>query len=142
MKDDIACIAELNDYDQRRFNQPRFADCWRHQYSLAPKPNTPLDVLEVRCLPFHLQMLPLTLASQWYIAIIREQTQRDMRAKPHSERVAFQERETDTDMYWGYFWAELGYTFGPHFDHMTLAEAAHREFSAIESILARALSRK
>ena len=48
MKDDIAYMVGLSDETQQGFNQPRFADCWRHAYSLAPKPGIPLDVLEVR----------------------------------------------------------------------------------------------
>lgn len=76
---------------------------------------------------------------QWYIAVIREQTQRDMLTRQHSERTILQERSLETDMYWGYFWTELGYSFGPAFDHMTLSQAAHAEFSAVERILARAL---
>jgi hypothetical protein len=47
MKDDIACLGNLSDMEERRHNQPRFASCWRHQYSIAPKPGMPLDVLEV-----------------------------------------------------------------------------------------------
>ncbi|KAG6028453.1 hypothetical protein E4U41_000670 [Claviceps citrina] len=121
MKDDIAYIAGLSETDEREFNQPRLASCWRHQYSISPKPGVPLDVLE------------------WYIAIIREQTQRDMLTRQHSERTILQEKSMETDMYWGYFWAELGYSFGPVFDHMTLSQAAEAEFSAVERILARAL---
>lgn len=43
-------------------------------------------------------------------------------------------------MYWGYFWAELGYVFGHGFDQMTLSQAAQAEFTAVERILARALT--
>ncbi|KAG5940257.1 hypothetical protein E4U53_007623 [Claviceps sorghi] len=121
MKDDIALIAGLSETEQREFNQPRFASSWRHQYSISPKPGIPYDVLE------------------WYIALIREQTQRDMVELPHSKRTILEEKSTDTDMYWGYFWAEVNYSFGPAFDHMTLSQAAHAEFSAIERILVRAL---
>ncbi|KAG6295498.1 hypothetical protein E4U45_006046 [Claviceps purpurea] len=121
MKDDIAYLAGLCDVEEGAYNQPRFACSWRHQYSMSPKPGVPCDVLE------------------WYIAVIREQTQRDMLTRQHSERTILQERSLETDMYWGYFWAELGYSFGPAFDHMTLSQAAHAEFSAVERILARAL---
>lgn len=62
-----------------------------------------------------------------------------MMTRPHHERNEFQEKALDTDMYWGYFWAELTYPIGPQFDGLTLAQAAHIEFSAIERILARAL---
>lgn len=47
----------------------------------------------------------------------------------------------DTDMYWGYFWAEIGYSIGPQHDKMSLAEAAYKEFGAIQRILKRALDR-
>lgn len=47
MKDDIACLANLSDMDQHGYNQPRYASCWRHQYSIAPKSGIPHDVLEV-----------------------------------------------------------------------------------------------
>jgi hypothetical protein len=77
---------------------------------------------------------------QWYIAIIREQTQRDMLGRPHAERTVLQEKSQETDMYWGYFWAELGYVFGHGFDQMTLSQAAQAEFTAVERILARALT--
>ncbi|KID74456.1 RNA recognition, RNP-1, partial [Metarhizium brunneum ARSEF 3297] len=122
MKDDISYLANLSDMEERRYNQPRFASCWRHQYSLAPKPGMPLDVIE------------------WYIAMIREQTHRDMVARPHVERTILLEKSEETDMYWGYFWAEIGYMFGPAFDQMTLSQAAHAEFTAVERILARALT--
>ncbi|KID69387.1 RNA recognition, RNP-1, partial [Metarhizium hybridum] len=122
MKDDISYLANLSDMEERWYNQPRFASCWRHQYSLAPKPGMPLDVIE------------------WYIAMIREQTHRDMVARPHVERTILLEKSQETDMYWGYFWAEIGYMFGPAFDQMTLSQAAHAEFTAVERILARALT--
>ncbi|OAQ60636.1 RNA recognition, RNP-1 [Pochonia chlamydosporia 170] len=122
MKDDIACLAGLSEMDERRYNQPRFANSWRHQYSIAPKPGMPLDVLE------------------WYIAVIREQTERDMLTRHHANRTVLQEKSQETDMYWGYFWAELGYMFGPAFDQMTLSQAAQAEFTAVERILARALA--
>lgn len=69
--------------------------------------------------------------------MIREQTQRDMMARPFTERTKFQ--ELSTDIHWGYFWVELNYAIGPHFDDLTLAQAANLEFSAMERILARAL---
>ena len=86
---------------------------------------------------FKLGILTLTSFAQWYISVIREQTQRDMMARPFTERSKFQEMQTD--LYWGFFWADLNYPQGPQFDCMTLAEAANREFSAMERILARAL---
>lgn len=81
------------------------------------------------------------LRLQWYISVIREQTQRDVASRPFKDRTEIQNRIDQTDAYWGYFWCELGYTMGPQFDSMTLAQAAHAEFSAVERILARAFSR-
>ena len=81
----------------------------------------------------------LTFLMQWYIAIIREQSQRDLLARPMTQRNELQTKSKDTDPYWGYFWAELGYEMGPQFDKMTLAQAAHLEFSAVERILRRVL---
>jgi hypothetical protein len=78
---------------------------------------------------------------QWYISVIRDQTQRDTLNRTLEERNRIQEGSEDTDLYWGHFWAEVGYTMGPQFDDMTLAQAAHAEFSAVERVLARALPR-
>lgn len=82
---------------------------------------------------------PVLTQLQWYIAIIREQTQRDMLTRQHADRTVLQEKSEQTDMYWGYFFAEIGYMFGPAFDQMTLSQAAIAEFTAVERILARAL---
>ncbi|RDA90263.1 hypothetical protein CP533_4616 [Ophiocordyceps camponoti-saundersi (nom. inval.)] len=109
MKDNISWLLNVSDREQRFFGQPRFAHSWRHQYSLAPKPGTPLD------------------------------TQRDMVSRPHAVRTQLQELGQQTDPYWGYFWAELGHGFGPQFDQLTLAQVAVAEFSAVERILSRAL---
>ncbi|PFH62916.1 hypothetical protein XA68_11235 [Ophiocordyceps unilateralis] len=121
MKDNIAWLLNVPEAEQRFYGQPRYANSWRHQYSLAPKPGTPLDLIE------------------WYITVIRKQTQRDMVSRPHAARTELQEKGQQTDLYWGYFWAELGHGFGPHFDYMTLAQVAVAEFSAVERILSRAL---
>jgi hypothetical protein len=64
---------------------------------------------------------------------------RDFASRPISERNDLEDRARGYDTHWGFYWAELGYTMGPHFDQMTLAEAAEKEMSAIERILARAL---
>ncbi|PHH79671.1 hypothetical protein CDD82_2229 [Ophiocordyceps australis] len=123
MKDNIAWMLNVSEAEQRHFGQPRAAYAWRHQYSLAPKPGVPLDVIE------------------WYIAMIRDQTHRDFLCRPHAARTELQEKGEQTDMTWGYFWAELGHNFGPQFDQMTLAKVAQIEFSAVERILSRALPR-
>ncbi|KAL7816584.1 hypothetical protein V8C26DRAFT_82223 [Trichoderma gracile] len=123
MKDGIAWITNMQELDQEYYQLPRFADRWRHQYAIGPKPGFPQDVVE------------------WYVSIIREQSQKDVLALPFRERADLQERAEQTDMYWGYFWAEVGYGLGPQFDDMSLAQAAHMEFSAVERILTRALAR-
>jgi len=46
-KDNIAYQVSFDDPKTREYNQPRFANSWLHQYSVAPKPGTPLDVIEV-----------------------------------------------------------------------------------------------
>ncbi|KAM3447120.1 hypothetical protein MY3296_009020 [Beauveria thailandica] len=122
MKDDVAWIVGMSDDEQRSYGQPRFANSWRHQYALAPKPGMPLDVVE------------------WYIAAIREQTMRDVFSRPHAERRGIQEKAKSTDGYWGYFWVEADYPTGPAFDNMTLAHAAQVEFAAVEAVLSRAFN--
>lgn len=78
--------------------------------------------------------------SQWYVAVIREQSSRDILSLPLRERAELQHQAEQTDMYWGYFWSEVGYVMGPQFDDLTLAEAAKLEFAAIERILNRAFT--
>lgn len=56
MRDNIAYQVDMPEDRLREFNMPRFANMWVHAYTLSPKPGTPLDVLEVRVLPF----LPLS----------------------------------------------------------------------------------
>ncbi|KAL7788694.1 hypothetical protein V8C37DRAFT_411521 [Trichoderma ceciliae] len=122
MKDSIAWITNMQALDQEYYQLPRFSDRWRHQYALGPKPGFPLDIVE------------------WYVAVIREQSHKDIIALPLRERAELQERAEQTDMYWGYFWAEVGYNLGPQFDDMSLAQAAQMEFSAVERILTRAFT--
>lgn len=74
------------------------------------------------------------------MAVIREQSSRDILSLPLRERAELQHQAEQTDMYWGYFWAEVGYVMGPQFDDLTLAEAAKLEFAAIERILNRAFT--
>ncbi|RYP49431.1 hypothetical protein DL768_004876 [Monosporascus sp. mg162] len=125
MKDNFAELVGMDEARAcRDFNQPRFANLWRHQYATCPKPGVPLDVLE------------------YYIALVREETQRRVDEMPISEKQRIQEISQGTDEYWGYFWLELDYPVGPAFDDMTLAEAARRELSTIEAILRRAVSRQ
>lgn len=46
-KDNIAFIVGLSEERMHDFNMPRFADGWKHTYSLVPKPGVIQDVLEV-----------------------------------------------------------------------------------------------
>ncbi|KAL2209326.1 hypothetical protein CC79DRAFT_1367515 [Sarocladium strictum] len=119
MKDDLSSFVHLSEENFRAAGVPPSAASWRHQYAIAPKVGVPFDVIE------------------WYISVVRAQTQRDMMARPFTERTKFHELSTDT--HWGFFWVELNYPFGQQFDDMTMAEAANMEFSALEKILARAL---
>ncbi|KAI0395195.1 hypothetical protein F5Y17DRAFT_221286 [Xylariaceae sp. FL0594] len=120
-KHNIAVLAGLEEGKARGFNQPRFPDGWRHQWTLAPKPGVPLDVLE------------------WYIAIIREETNRVVQNLNISQRMPLQKLLKETDAYWGYFWAEVNLPLGPKFDKMTLHECNEREWQAVEKILTRAI---
>ncbi|KAH6607231.1 hypothetical protein Trco_003544, partial [Trichoderma cornu-damae] len=121
MKDSIAWMTNMQALDQEYYQLPRYSYRWRHQYAIGPKPGFPLDIVE------------------WYVAVIREQTFREVLALPLTDRSMLQKRAEHTDMYWGFFWAEVGYSLGPEFDETTLAQAAHLEISAVERILARAL---
>lgn len=47
MKDGIAWITNMQALDQEYYQLPRFADRWRHQYAIGPKPGFPLDIVEV-----------------------------------------------------------------------------------------------
>lgn len=46
-KDDVAFIVGLSDETMREFNLPRYANLWTHQWTMAPEPGAPLDVIEV-----------------------------------------------------------------------------------------------
>lgn len=141
MKDNISWLANVSEEEQRVHGQPRFASSWRHQYCLAPKPGAPLDVIEV-CLHGSLGGLPggrLTRSGKWYIAMIRQQSQQDLLRRTAASQKEAWEKSKQTDMYWGFFWLELGYRAGPSFDDMTLEQIGRIEFAAMERILSRAL---
>ncbi|XXH05774.1 hypothetical protein Hte_012212 [Hypoxylon texense] len=123
-KDNVAYIAELDEAKCLEFGLPRFSDQWRHQWGLKMKPGVPLDVVE------------------YYICLIREETTRIGTHISISmpRRRELQNMLAETSAYWGYFWAEVAYPRGPAFDNMTIAEAAAREWNAIEQILRRAIA--
>ncbi|KAL9945219.1 hypothetical protein ACHAQF_000620 [Verticillium nonalfalfae] len=120
-KDDIAYIVEMDSMQSRSHGQPRFADSWCHLYALSPKPDVPLDVLE------------------WYIALIREETNRTVAALPIGHRAELERLAGYTDGYFGYMWAEIQRPFGALTDQMTLGACARAEMMAIEQIIRRAL---
>ncbi|KAG8160882.1 hypothetical protein KVR01_009146 [Diaporthe batatas] len=119
-RDDIAYVAGIPENRLREFNMPRFAEKWVHAYTLCPKPGTPLDMIE------------------WYIAIIREETNRTVSIlQPNIQAQIYKEGE-HTDLYWGFYFKELNLPQGPDFDNMTLASMAELEFRCLTSILTRA----
>lgn len=77
---------------------------------------------------------------QWYIAVIREETNRKVQNMSFLQRSRAQAALSDSDGYFGYFWMEVGYPDEAAFDNMTLAEVAIAEFGALENILSRALA--
>ncbi|KAI6089335.1 hypothetical protein F4821DRAFT_231767 [Hypoxylon rubiginosum] len=81
----------------------------------------------------------LTKTAQYYISIIREETNRTVGFMNMQRRCELQALMSETCDYWGYFWAELAYPKGAVFDNMTIAEATAREWNAIEQIFRRAL---
>lgn len=47
MKDSISWLGNLSERDERFHGQPRFAESWRHQYGLSPKPGMSVEVIDV-----------------------------------------------------------------------------------------------
>lgn len=47
MKDGIAWVTNMQGIDHEYYQMPRFANSWRHQLAVGPKPGFPLDVVEV-----------------------------------------------------------------------------------------------
>lgn len=82
----------------------------------------------------------LALPPQYYIALIREETNRTVGLQQPNIQSQIHHEGTQTNLYWGYFFKELNLPHGPAFDNMTLAEMAEREFRAITNILMRALA--
>ncbi|KAL2877980.1 hypothetical protein SGCOL_006727 [Colletotrichum sp. CLE4] len=121
-KDDIAFIVDMSEMEQRSFGQPRFAESWRHLYVLVPKNGIPLDVIE------------------WYIAVIREETTRNLEMQSFQEKCQTCNIGDATDGYFGFFWRELNLRVGPDFDRMTLATLAMHEYQTLEAIIRRALT--
>ncbi|KAI8951539.1 hypothetical protein F4801DRAFT_601121 [Xylaria longipes] len=120
-KHNIATAGGLPEVKGREFNQPRFPDSWRHQWTLAPKPGMPIDVLE------------------WYIAVIRAETNRVVQSLDISQRMPLQGMMQGLDGYWGFFWAEVNFPVGRDWDNLSLAACSRLEWQAIERIITRAI---
>ncbi|KAI0434792.1 hypothetical protein F5Y09DRAFT_354795 [Xylaria sp. FL1042] len=120
-KHNIATAASLPEERSREFNQPRFSDSWRHQWTLSPKANMPIDVLE------------------WYIAVIRAETNRVVQSLDIYQRKPLQGMMEGLDGYWGYFWAEANFPTGRAWDDMSLADCSRLEWQTIERIMKRAV---
>ncbi|KAJ8117002.1 hypothetical protein ONZ43_g4307 [Nemania bipapillata] len=120
-KHNIATVAGLPKVKSREFNQPRFPDSWRHQWTLVPKAGMPIDVLE------------------WYIAVIRAETTRVVQSLEISQRMPLCNMMEHIDGYWGFFWAEANFPVGRVWDNMSLAECSRLEWRAIERIITRAI---
>lgn len=120
-KDNIAALAEMDEARARMFNQPRFADQWVHLHGICAKPDLPLDVLE------------------WYVAIIREETTRQLHRMHLAERTEIQRTSCYTSLYFGYIWYEIGLPTGKELGNLTLHEVARCELAVIERVLRRAL---
>ncbi|KAK4143549.1 uncharacterized protein C8A04DRAFT_37349 [Dichotomopilus funicola] len=119
-KDNIAALAEMDEAQARMFNQPRFADQWVHLHGICAKPGLPLDVLE------------------WYVAIIREETTRQLHRMHLVERAEIQRTSCYTSLYFGYIWYEIGLPTGKELGNLTLHEVARCELAVIERVLRRA----
>jgi len=78
---------------------------------------------------------------KWYIAIIREQTEREVNALPISRRAVIQKEHEIEDGYFGYLWYFNNWPVGPEFDNLTLAGAAMLETQVIENIISHAFPR-
>ncbi|KAK8023956.1 RNA recognition- RNP-1 [Apiospora rasikravindrae] len=120
-KDNFAQEVRMNGPDMCKFNMPRLAEGWRHQYALGPRPGIPMDVME------------------YYIAIIRDESTRYAGSHELSVKMELSSMQGYTSGYWGYFWHEVGYHTVENFDKLTLDEAAKMELSAVDRILRRAL---
>ncbi|KAI0105745.1 hypothetical protein GGR51DRAFT_548978 [Nemania sp. FL0031] len=120
-KHNIAILANLPEMKCREFNQPRFPGSWTHLWTLVPKAGMPIDVLE------------------WYIAVIRAETNRVVQSLDISHRTSLQGRMERLDGYWGFFWAEANFPVGRVWDDMSLAECSRLELRAIDHIITRAV---
>ncbi|KAI0021447.1 hypothetical protein F4780DRAFT_790309 [Xylariomycetidae sp. FL0641] len=120
-KDNIAFESGIDDEQARQFNQPPFADEWRHFYTLVPRPGTPFDLIE------------------FYIQLIRDATCATVERLPLKRKLELEKKAQVTNDYFGYFWVEVGYPTGQAFDRMTLEQASALEWAAVDAVLRRAL---
>ncbi|KAK3996304.1 hypothetical protein QBC44DRAFT_232199 [Cladorrhinum sp. PSN332] len=123
-KDNIACCAGWGELKCSKFNQPCFANEWKHLHTLCPRPTrVPIDVLD------------------WYIAFIREHSVEQMSSRSVQERTEAEQKSQHTSDYFGYLWAELNLPEGKELNNMTLHDLYNREVNAIQRVFARVLRR-
>ncbi|KAI1433690.1 hypothetical protein GGR50DRAFT_705123 [Xylaria sp. CBS 124048] len=120
-KNNIAQVAGMAPDRAREFNQPQCPDSWLHQWTVIPKANMPLDILE------------------FYIALIRAETTRVVEKLSLAHRMALRGNVQNQDGYWGFYWAEVDFPTGKVWDDMSLAECYKEENRAICQILTRAV---
>lgn len=79
------------------------------------------------------------LLLQWYISLIRTETERVVQSLEISQRMPLQDMMEGLDGYWGFFWAETNFPTGQTWDNMSLAKCSQLEWQAIERIITRAI---
>ncbi|KAB5559811.1 hypothetical protein GE09DRAFT_1220480 [Coniochaeta sp. 2T2.1] len=121
MKDNIAFVSSLDAQQVANYDLPVHANRWRHVYTLMPNPSVPADVID------------------YYIALIREETTRMVDALPPMLRRQVRAKASDTDPFFGFFWAVAGFPSGDEFDSMSLHKCSALELNAIDTVLGRAL---
>jgi hypothetical protein len=145
-KDDLAWMDNRQDAELIRYGQPRGAHWWTHQFTICPKVDAPADVVEVSCYQLPTPVNPYLLhmkankPCQWYIAIIRENTNAIVNSLPKMQGNDIITLGEKTSGYWGFFWWELQLPDGPTFDGYNLRQVAVMEMNAIEKIIRRALT--
>lgn len=77
---------------------------------------------------------------QFYIAMIRQETERIVHHLPPPIRHDVDMSHRDTEGYFGYFWIEVAKNFGREtYDSYTISQVANLELNCIERVLRRAL---
>ncbi|KAK5656525.1 hypothetical protein OQA88_4502 [Cercophora sp. LCS_1] len=125
MKDNIAVVSNFQG-NLRQYNQPLYADHWRHLHNVVPKPGSTADTME------------------WYMTLIREETICDLAEKDQDKlQRALQIAEAcGTTGYMGFVWVEIDLPQNPdETNSMTLDWVGEREIRTLRDIVFRALTR-